>query len=101
MEMADLTEMRRDLDMAKVELLEIKARNKMLEEQLEKKSLSLKRMTDRVEVEVNKLRLSWAKLNSSLANYARCSSCFQLDCLRCENCQYRYIRYLTQSHIIH
>ena len=58
--MADLTEMRRDLDMAKVELLEIKARNKMLEEQLEKKSLSLKRMTDRVEVEVNKLRLSWA-----------------------------------------
>ena len=28
----------------------------------------------------NKLRLSWAKLNSSLANYARCASCFQLDC---------------------
>ena len=50
--MADLTEMRRDLDMAKVELIEIKARNKMLQEQLEKKSLSLKRMTDRVEVEV-------------------------------------------------
>ena len=64
--MADLTEMRRDLDMAKVELLEIKARNKMLEEQLEKKSLSLKRMTDRVEVEVNKLRLSWAKLRTKL-----------------------------------
>ena len=64
--MADLTEMRRDLDMANVELLEIKARNKMLEEQLEKKSLSLKRMTDRVEVEVNKLRLSWAKLRTKL-----------------------------------
>ena len=28
----------------------------------------------------NKLRLSWVKLNSSLANYARCASCFQLDC---------------------
>ena len=40
-----------------------------------------------------------AKLNSSLANYARCASCFQLNCLTCENCQYRYIGHLTLSHL--
>ena len=43
----------------------------------------------------NNLGLSWAMLNSSLANYARCASCFQLDCLTCESCQYRQIRHLT------
>ena len=34
----------------------------------------------------NKLGLSCAKLNSSLASYARCANCFQLDCLSCKNC---------------
>ena len=33
----------------------------------------------------NKLGLSCAKLNSSLASYARCANCFQLDCLPCVN----------------
>ena len=41
----------------------------------------------------NKLGLSWAKLNSCLANYAGCASCVQLDCLTCKNCQYRHIRH--------
>ena len=43
----------------------------------------------------NKLGLSWAKLNSSLANYARGTNCFQLDCLTFENYQYR--KTFTQS----
>ena len=43
----------------------------------------------------NKLGLSWAKLSSNLANYARYTNCLQLDCLPCENCQYRHIRHLN------
>ena len=42
---------------------------------------------------VNKLGLSCAKLSPSLASYARCANCFQLDFLLCKNCQY--------SHFIH
>ena len=43
----------------------------------------------------NKLGLSLAKLSSSLANYARCTNCFQLDCFPCKHCQYSHILHLN------
>ena len=40
---------------------------------------------------VDKVRLSCAKLSSNLASCARRTNCFQLNCLPCKNCQYSYI----------